>query len=177
MELNERKALRNELCNIITEDAKERVIDISDTTIGEYLDLYENDMSTSRLESIVEILESVRSKNERIEKLITIIESRDESFDIFDEYISEMATLSRWGKIIVTMRKEDGGKHHGAHVHVRYNEHEISISITGQIYDGSLPSAQLSQVMEWISQHQDELKEAWDSICRGENPKKIKPYM
>lgn len=67
-------------------------------------------------------------------------------------------------------------EHNPPHFHAKYNEFEVLIDIkTLGINKGSLPPKALALVIEWASQHQEELLENWD-LCRNEKqPNKIEP--
>ncbi len=66
--------------------------------------------------------------------------------------------------------------HAPAHFHAEYNDEEVLIVIDDlSIYAGSLPSRALGLVIEWASQHQQELKDNW-LLAQNEQPlKKIEP--
>lgn len=51
------------------------------------------------------------------------------------------------------MYKEIGGHHKKAHVHVKYNEYEMSISLDGEILDGKIPNKQRKLVEAWLIIH------------------------
>jgi hypothetical protein len=66
--------------------------------------------------------------------------------------------------------------HNPPHFHAEYGEYEILIRIEDlSIYQGSLPSRALGLVIEWASQHQQELMEDWNLASKGLAPKKIAP--
>ena len=50
-----------------------------------------------------------------------------------------MPILSMFYGIIVRMHSEKGGKHHKPHIHATYNEHEIVLSLDGEILEGHFP--------------------------------------
>jgi len=66
--------------------------------------------------------------------------------------------------------------HNPPHFHVRYNEYKASVSIEDlAILDGKLSPKALGLVIEWASQHQDELMEDWKLAEKLAQLKPIKP--
>ncbi|MCL2446785.1 MAG: DUF4160 domain-containing protein [Oscillospiraceae bacterium] len=86
-----------------------------------------------------------------------------------------MPELSRFNGISIMMYYEDGGQHHKPHVHVNYAEHRASVSLNGDLLEGSLPLKQLHMVEAWAALREDELHKAWVRAVRNENPGKIEP--
>lgn len=71
-----------------------------------------------------------------------------------------MPEISRFLGIIIAMYYQD---HNPPHFHVRYNEYRAAISIKElAILEGKLPPKVLGLVMEWASQHQQELLTDWE---------------
>jgi hypothetical protein len=66
--------------------------------------------------------------------------------------------------------------HHPPHYHAKYGEFEMLIKIEDlSMYAGYLPSRALGLVIEWASQHKEELMENWN-LAKIEMPlKKIEP--
>lgn len=63
-------------------------------------------------------------------------------------------------------------EHNPPHIHAIYGENVAAIDIQKKkIIEGELPKKALELVIEWISIHEEELKEIWDT----QNFKKIKP--
>ena len=52
-------------------------------------------------------------------------------------------------------------KNNEPHIHVRYNEYEMSMTLEGKILDGNIPNKQKKIVEAWRVVHEDELKAAW----------------
>lgn len=70
-----------------------------------------------------------------------------------------MPEISRFYGIIIRMYVDD---HPPAHFHAFYNEYEALIAIDNfRIIAGNLPPKALGLIMEWASEHHDELKEEW----------------
>ena len=84
-----------------------------------------------------------------------------------------MPVISRFLGIIIAMYYQD---HNPPHFHVRYNEYRASVSINDlALLDGKLPPKVLGLVIEWASQHQQELMEDWKLAEELEALKPIKP--
>ena len=67
-------------------------------------------------------------------------------------------------------------EHNPPHFHARYGEHKAAIDIqTLRILEGTLPPRALGLVVEWASQHQDELMKDWDLAEKDLPPAKIEP--
>lgn len=82
-----------------------------------------------------------------------------------------MPVLSRFYGIIIRMYFQQS-EHNPPHIHAIYGEHVAAIDFQGKkIIEGELPQKALELVMEWISIHEKELKEIWDT----QNFKNIKP--
>jgi hypothetical protein len=85
-----------------------------------------------------------------------------------------MPTISRFFGILIQMYLR--GEHNPPHFHVIYVEHEALIDIqTLEVIGGSLPRRALAMVLEWASEHREELMEDWN-LCRDKQlPKPIPP--
>jgi hypothetical protein len=78
-----------------------------------------------------------------------------------------------FGIIIVMYFKEE---HRTPHFHARYGEFEASFDTkTLGLLEGKLPPRIRGLVIEWASQHQDELLEDWEIMRTGGTPKPIQP--
>ncbi len=86
-----------------------------------------------------------------------------------------MPVLSMFYGIIVRMQSERGGRHNEPHVHCVYGEHEVVMSLDGNVIEGGLPSAKLKLIQAWIIIHEDELKANWKLLLDGEAFFKIEP--
>lgn len=69
-----------------------------------------------------------------------------------------MPLISQFYGILIYVYKELGGHHNEPHIHIKYNEYELSMSLSGEILDGSLPTKQKKLVDAWLAIHEDELK-------------------
>jgi hypothetical protein len=71
-----------------------------------------------------------------------------------------MPEICRFYGILIAMFWDD---HNPPHFHARYGEYKAVIEIgTLQVLDGSLPPRALGLVVEWASQHEEELMNNWD---------------
>jgi len=72
-----------------------------------------------------------------------------------------MPVISQFYGILIYMYREIGGHHKEPHIHVKYNEYEVSVNFKGKILDGKLPNKQKKLLQAWIVLHEEELKAAW----------------
>jgi len=71
-----------------------------------------------------------------------------------------MPEISRFYGIVIAMYHNE---HNPPHFHARYGKEKVAIEIkTLQILEGSIAPRALGLVMEWASQHQDDLMKDWD---------------
>ncbi len=85
-----------------------------------------------------------------------------------------MPLISQFYGILIYVYKELGGHHNEPHIHIKYNEYELSMSLSGKILDGSLPTKQKKLVDAWLAIHEDELKASWYSYNTNGEIIKIK---
>ena len=71
--------------------------------------------------------------------------------------------ISQFYGILIYIYKEIGGHHHDPHIHIMYNEFQLSMSLDGKILDGSLPKKQMKLVEALYELHQDELRASFYS--------------
>ena len=82
-----------------------------------------------------------------------------------------MPVLSKFYGIIIRMYFQQN-EHNPPHIHAIYGEFVAAIDFQKKtVIDGELPKKALELVMEWISMHEKELKDIWDT----QEFKKIKP--
>ena len=87
-----------------------------------------------------------------------------------------MPSLSTFYGIIVYMYFMDNKQHHLPHIHVKYQEYEVIISIPeGDVLEGGIPSSKMKLVQAWMEIHKDELVADWELAVSGEQPYKIEP--
>ena len=78
--------------------------------------------------------------------------------------------------IIVYMYFMDNKQHHIPHIHVKYQEDEVIVTIPdGDVLEGSIPKAKMKLLQAWIEIHQEELMANWQLAISGEQPYKIDP--
>lgn len=83
-----------------------------------------------------------------------------------------MPEISRFFGIVVYIFWKD---HNPPHFHAKYAEHEVLISLDGEVLEGYLPRRALSLVMEWLAVHRRELVEDWDLAQQRKPLKPIAP--
>jgi hypothetical protein len=87
-----------------------------------------------------------------------------------------MPTISMFYGILVLMFFKDNRRHHLPHIHIRYQDHQASVSIEdGNLLEGTLPNKQLKMVQAWIEIHREELIVDWELAANGEEPFRIAP--
>ncbi|MFH1633924.1 MAG: DUF4160 domain-containing protein [Chloroflexota bacterium] len=87
-----------------------------------------------------------------------------------------MAVIAMFYGIIVSMYFFDNKRHHLPHIHVKYQEQEILLSIPeGDVLEGELKRNKMKLVQAWIEIHQDELMANWELASNGEQIFKIDP--
>ena len=84
-----------------------------------------------------------------------------------------MPEISRFYGIIIAMFFAD---HNPPHFHARYGSEKVAIEIeTLRILEGNLSPRALGLVIEWATQHRDELLQNWELAKNSQAPKKIEP--
>jgi hypothetical protein len=82
-------------------------------------------------------------------------------------------TISEFYGILIRMYFMD---HAPPHFHAIYGNHEVVIDIrTLESIQGSLPRRAMGFVLEWASQHRDELQEDWQLCIARKSPRPIPP--
>ena len=72
-----------------------------------------------------------------------------------------MPEISRFFGIVITMYYDE---HNPPHFHARYGSDRVAIEIaTLRVREGRLPSRALGLVIEWASEHQEELIANWEA--------------
>ena len=72
-----------------------------------------------------------------------------------------MPLISQFYGILIYLYKEIGGHHKEPHIHIKYNEYEMSMTLDGKILDGNIPNKQKKIIEAWRLVHEDELRAAW----------------
>ncbi|HUT02971.1 MAG TPA: DUF4160 domain-containing protein [bacterium] len=84
-----------------------------------------------------------------------------------------MPTISHFYGIVIQMFWRDHGP---AHFHALYGGYEATVDIRElRVLRGSLPRRALTLVLEWASEHRDELMEDWKLCDQLRTPKPIEP--
>ncbi len=84
-----------------------------------------------------------------------------------------MPQISRFFGIIISMFYKD---HNPPHFHAEYGDDEVLIKIEDlSIYRGHLPARALGLVIEWASEHQQELMVNWENARQEQLLNKIEP--
>jgi len=84
-----------------------------------------------------------------------------------------MPEISRFFGIIVAMYYNE---HNPPHFHVRYGDYKAEIDIRRLcVLAGKLPPRALGLVIEWATQHQDDLMEDWELARQDAELKAIAP--
>jgi hypothetical protein len=84
-----------------------------------------------------------------------------------------MPEISRFFGIVVTMYHDD---HNPPHFHARYGKDKAAIGIEPiQALEGRLPPRALGLVVEWASEHQEELRTNWNAVQADLPPTRIEP--
>lgn len=84
-----------------------------------------------------------------------------------------MPEISRFYGIIIAMFFAD---HNPPHFHARYAGDKVAIEIESlRIIEGTIPPRALGLVIEWASQHKDELMNNWELTKNNRTPNNIEP--
>lgn len=84
-----------------------------------------------------------------------------------------MPEISRFYGIVIAMFWDD---HNPPHFHARYGSYKAAIEIESlRLLDGKLPPRALGLVVEWASQHSDELMANWNEARKSSPLQKIEP--
>ncbi|MCX6934431.1 MAG: DUF4160 domain-containing protein [Verrucomicrobia bacterium] len=87
-----------------------------------------------------------------------------------------MPELSRFFGVIIRMYVEPSERHHTAHFHAYYQEHEAVFSVSPvAALAGSIPQRQQRLVEAWAELHQAELMADWILLQDGRKPAPIAP--
>jgi hypothetical protein len=87
-----------------------------------------------------------------------------------------MPTISMFYGIIIYMYFMDNKQHKLPHIHVKYQNDEVIVSIPdGDVLEGEIPASKMKLLQAWIELHKDELFADWELAVAGELPYKIEP--
>jgi len=84
-----------------------------------------------------------------------------------------MPEICRFYGIIIAMFYDD---HNPPHFYARYGAQTVTLEVrTLRVLEGRIPSRALGLVMEWASEHREELLEDWKLAKSNQPPKNIAP--
>ena len=84
-----------------------------------------------------------------------------------------MPEICRFYGIVIAMYHRE---HAPPHFHARYGGDKAAVEIGSlKVLEGQLPPRALGLVVEWASQHRDELMGDWELAPGGQPPLKIDP--
>lgn len=87
-----------------------------------------------------------------------------------------MAVIAMFYGIIISMYYFDNRKHHVPHIHVKYQDQEVTVSIPdGEVLGGEIKPDKMKLVQAWLEIHKEELMADWELASSGENVFKIDP--
>jgi hypothetical protein len=87
-----------------------------------------------------------------------------------------MPSISMFYGIIIYMYFMDNKQHQMPHIHAKYQDYEIVLSIPdGEILEGEMPKSKMKLLSAWIELHQDELMANWQLAISGQQLYKIEP--
>ena len=94
---------------------------------------------------------------------------------MLDPVVAELLVqkMCRFYGIVIAMFYSE---HNPPHFHARYGKDKVAVEIRSlRILEGGLPPRALGFVMEWASQHQDELLADWEEARNDRPPTRIAP--
>lgn len=87
-----------------------------------------------------------------------------------------MPVISMFYGIIVSLYFLDNRRHKLPHIHARYQEFEVVVSLNdGSVLEGQLPSTKMKLLLAWMEIHKDELMANWELAVNGQQLYKIEP--
>jgi hypothetical protein len=86
-----------------------------------------------------------------------------------------MPALSMFYGIIVYMYNEKGNKHNKPHIHAVYQDNEVSVTLEGEVLQGSIPRKKMKLLDAWLVLHKEELEANWKLLNDGQQHFKIAP--
>ncbi len=87
-----------------------------------------------------------------------------------------MPIISQFYGITIRMFYKDFQKHHGAHIHIEYNEYTAVYSIEDiKRIEGKMPQKQNRMIIAWMEIHKEELLILWRNLQNDSNFFKIDP--
>lgn len=87
-----------------------------------------------------------------------------------------MAIISMFYGIIVSMYFFDNRRHKLPHIHVKFQDDEVVLSLPeGEVLEGNLPRNKFRLVQAWVEIHRDELMADWVLASQGHEIFRIEP--
>lgn len=87
-----------------------------------------------------------------------------------------MPAISMFYGIIIYLYFNDNQQHNAPHIHAKFQQHEVIVSIPdGKVLGGKIPPNKMKLLLAWIELHQDELIADWELAVTGQQPYKIEP--
>ena len=87
-----------------------------------------------------------------------------------------MPAISMFYGLIVYMYFMGNKQHKLPHIHVKYQNDEVIVSIPdGEVLEGKIPASKMKLLQAWIELHKDELVADWELAVSGQQPYKIEP--
>lgn len=86
-----------------------------------------------------------------------------------------MPVISMFYGIIIYMYYEIGAKHKKPHIHAKYQNQSVIISLDGEVLEGEIPFKKMKMVQVWVDIHQEELLADWDLLSNQQEYFKIDP--
>jgi len=84
-----------------------------------------------------------------------------------------MPEISRFFGIIISMYFDE---HNPPHFHARYGKDYLAVEINSlRVIEGRFSPRALGLVIEWASQHQDELMSNWEAARQNQPLTKVEP--
>lgn len=86
-----------------------------------------------------------------------------------------MPELCRFEGIVIKLLFNDNSQHYEPHIHATYGEFKASISLSGKLLAGSMPSRQFNMIVGWLAFRETEIYAAWAKAINGQSFDKISP--
>ena len=89
---------------------------------------------------------------------------------------NNMALLSMFFGLIISMYYGENKLHKLPHIHVKYQDFEAVFSIPdGELITGNLPPKKIKLVQAWIIMHEEDLMANWELAINEKNIFRIEP--
>ena len=85
-----------------------------------------------------------------------------------------MPAISMFYGLVVYMYYLDNRQHNLPHIHVRYQDYEVVVSVPdGLVLEGAIPDPKMKLLQAWVELHGDELIANWQLAVSREPPFRI----